>query len=233
MKLFSYDSKFSQILMKIGYSCCLNIMWFICCIPIVTIGASTTALYYVTLKLARDEETYIMSMFFRAFKENFKQSTILWLILMVFGGLLGTDAYILNHLRTTTTGATAVMWTLILALVIAAFLCYVIILVYVFPLVASVTNTNAAMLQNSFLIGIRYLFCTIVVVGIHVLMFVIIVRFFTPMIIFGEGLCALISSIFLSNVIQACSWDPNKTEEELTEGEEDEDGGDAEDGEEL
>ena len=221
MRFFSYDSKFSQLVLKISYSCMLNILWFITSIPIITIGASTTALYYASLKLVRGEDTFVVSMFFKAFKENFKQSTILWLILLVIGIILGGDGYILYHLRLTSTGTPAVLWTLVLALVIAAAIAYTIILMYVFPLVASVTNTNGAMIKNAFFIGTHYLFCTILVFAVHFAMFFIVVAVFTPLIIFGEGLCALISSYFLNNVIKACSYDPEDMEEETDAAEED------------
>lgn len=58
---------------KIVYSAYLNILWFICCLPIFTAGASTTALFYVSLKVAKNEEGNITRSFFRAFKENFKK----------------------------------------------------------------------------------------------------------------------------------------------------------------
>lgn len=218
MKFFSYDSKLSQLLLKLCYSCYLNLLWLICSLPIVTIGASTTALYYATLKLADDEHSYMARMFFRSFRENFRQSTIIWLIMLVVGILLGTDGYILYHLRASSTGTVAVMWTLLLALLIAAAIIYVIVLLYIFPLVARVTNSTVAMFKNAFFMGIRYLFCTILVFAIHVAMFVIVVRFYTPFIIFGEGLCALLSSYLLSNVIRACSYDPNKVDDDLQVG---------------
>ena len=215
MKFFSYESPFSQVLVKLCYGCYLNLLWFICSIPIVTLGASTTALYYVTLKIARDEEeTSVSRMFFRAFRENFRQSTVLWLILLAIGAFLAGDGYILYHLRASSAGTVAVMWTLILALVIAAAVLYTIILIYVFPLVASVSNTNLAMVKNSFFIGTRYLFCTILVFAIHFAMFFVVVAFFTPLIIFGEGLCAMVSSYLLSGVIRACSYDPNQTDDD-------------------
>ena len=56
MKFLSYDSKFSQVMLHFCNACWLNLLWFVCSIPIITIGASTTALYYVTLKIARGEE---------------------------------------------------------------------------------------------------------------------------------------------------------------------------------
>ena len=223
MKFLSYESPFSQILLKLCYSCYLNLLWFICSIPIVTLGASTTALYYVTLKIARDEEeTSVSRMFFRAFRENFRQSTVLWLILLAIGAFLVGDGYILYHLRASSAGTVAVMWTLILALVIAAAVIYTIVLIYVFPLVASVSNTNLAMVKNSFFIGTRYLFCTILVFAIHFAMFFVVVAFFTPLAIFGEGLCALLSSYLLSGVIRACSYDPSQKDETDGDGPDDE-----------
>ena len=211
--IFSYESKFSQLLIKLCYSCYLNLLWFVCSLPVFTIGASTTALYYVSLKIVREEETSLTRMFFKAFRENFRQSTILWLILLAVGLLLVGDGYILYHLRATSTGALAIMWTLLLALIIVAAIAYVIVLIYVFPLVASVTNTNREMLKNSFFIGTHYLFCSIMVFAIHLAMFYIVVNLFTPFLIFGQGLCALLSSYLLINVIRACSYDP-ATEEE-------------------
>ncbi len=214
MKFFSYDSKFSQIMLKFCYACWLNLLWALCSIPIVTVGASTTALYYVMLKLARGEEGNVTTMFFRSFKENFKQATVLWLILFAFGLFLGADGYVLAHLRKSTAGPLPVVFTLLLAVVIAAAVLYTIVLIYVFPLVASVKNTNLAMLKNSFLVGTRYLFVTILVFAIHFVIFFITVRFFTPLLIAGEGLCALLSSLLLWRVMDAVSYNPDAAPED-------------------
>ena len=174
------------MLMKLSCSCLLNILWFICSLPVFTIGASTTALYYASLKVIRDEESHAWTLFFRSFKENFKQATQLWLILLAAGLFLGADGYILYHLRKSSTGGMAVIWTLILALVIAASVLYVIELLYIFPLLASVHNTNAA----------------------HFAMFFAVVAVFTPLIIFGEGLCAMISAWILNSLLIAVSGTP-------------------------
>lgn len=208
MTIFSYESKFSQALIKLCYSCYLNLLWFLCSLPIFTIGASTTALYYVSLKIVQGEDSNLTRLFFRSFRQNFRQATTLWLILLAIGLLLAGDGYILHHLRTTTTGFPAVIWTLMFALVIVAAIAYAIVLMYVFPLTASVANTNWAMLKNSFFIGTHYLFCSIMVFAIHLAMFYIVVNLFTPFLIFGQGLCALLSSYLLINVIRACSYDP-------------------------
>ena len=208
MKFFSYESPFSQVLLKLAYACYLNLLWFVCSVPVFTIGASTTALYSVTLKIVREREGDLTRQFFKAFRENFRQATVLWLILLGIGLFLAGDGYILYHLFRTSQGAAAVLWTLVSALVIAASVAYAVVLLYVFPLTASVYNSNWAMLKNSFFIGTHYLFCTILTAAIHVAMFYVTVSLFTPMMIFGEGLCALMSSYLLSGVIRACSFDP-------------------------
>ncbi len=214
MKFFSYESKFSQLLLKLCYACYLNLLWMLCSLPIFTVGASTAALYYASLKILRGEESYAGRMFFRAFRENFKQATQLWLILLGVGLFLGADGYILHHLRQSAEGTMAVVWTLILALVIAAAIVYVIVLAYIFPLLASVSNTNRAMLKNSFLIGTHYLFATILVFAVHFAMFFVVVAWFTPLIVFGEGLCALISAWILNGILISVSGTPEDREQE-------------------
>ena len=208
MRLFSYDSKFSQIMLKLCYGCYLNLLWLVCSLPVFTAGAATAALYDVTLRIAREEEPPVTTRFFKAFLENFRQATTVWLILLGIGALLGADGYILYHLYKSTAGMVSVICTLGLALIIVAAIAYVIVLLYVFPLIASVKNTNFAMLKNALLIGIHYLFCTILVFAIDFAMFFAVVAVFTPLIVFGEGLCALLSSYLLGKVIRACSYDP-------------------------
>ena len=210
MNLFSYESRFSQVLLRLSISCWLNLLWFICSLPIVTIGASTTALYSVMLKVADDDDSRTTTRFFKAFKENFPQATRLWLLMLGVGIILGLDGYIVSHMQSHTGGMPAVLWTLNLALLICAGVVYTIILLYVFPLTASVINTDFNMIKNSFLIGIRYLFATILVAAIHFAMFYVAVALFTPILIFGEGLVALLSSNLLVNIIRLCSGEGDK-----------------------
>ena len=133
---------------------------------------------------------------------------------MGIGLFLGADGYILYHLRAASAGTAAIFWTLILALVIAVSVVYVIVLEYVFPLLASVSNTNRAMLKNSFLIGTHYLFATILVFAVHFAMFFAVVAVFTPLIVFGEGLCALLSAWVLNRILISVSGTPEDQEEE-------------------
>ena len=64
------DSGIMRVLSKICDIVCLNVLWLVCSLPIITIGASTTALYTVMLKLVKNEEGYIFKGFLHAFKLN-------------------------------------------------------------------------------------------------------------------------------------------------------------------
>lgn len=213
MNIFSYDSKFSQLFLKLSYACWLNMLWMICSLPVITIGASTTALYSVTLKIADERESNITRQFILAFRDNFKQATRMWILMLFAGILIGGDFYVVLHMRSMSSGTAAIMWTLNLALLIAIAIVYTVILVYIFPLIARFENTDKAMLKNSLLIGIHYLFCTIVVVAIHFMMFYAVVAIFTPLILFGEGLCALLSSYMLISVFRLISYRPEGDEQ--------------------
>ena len=71
-------------------------LWFMCCIPVFTIGAATTALYYTVNKSIKNDRGYASSEFFSAFKSNFKQSTVIWLIFLAIYALLGFDYYVMK-----------------------------------------------------------------------------------------------------------------------------------------
>ena len=94
----------------------------------------------------------------------------------------------------------SVVWTLGTAIYIIALATYAIILMYIFPLLAGFNNTIWAMFKNSLMIGMRFLLCTVLMSLVYFIMVVVAIRFFTPVIIFGEGLCALLCSYLLSNI---------------------------------
>lgn len=128
----------------------LNILWVICSLPIITIGASTTALYSMMLKIVVNEEGYIIRGFFDAFRRNFKQSTVVWMILAVIGILLGFDFTIV---RMASEGF-AKIGTVFMGGVV---LIYVIEIIFVFPLIALFANTTMSMLKNAILIPVSRL----------------------------------------------------------------------------
>ncbi len=193
--LLNPDSPAMRLLTRIGFSMFLNALWFLCCLPVVTIGASTTALYSVMQKIVRDEEDRLTRSFFRAFRDNFRQATVIWLILAAFGAFLGLDAYILLHLRFANA-----FWTVLTAVlaVLAAF--YVVELLYVFPLLARFENTTPVLMRNAIITGFHFLIVTVFVAAVHFAMGYLIIFVYTPLMFLGEGLCALISAWLMNGI---------------------------------
>lgn len=208
MKFLSYDSKFTQFLVKL-YNCCyLNLLWGVCSLPIVTVGAATAALYDVTMRMARGAEPSVTRHFFKAFRENFRQATILWLVMLGLGCLLAFDVAILYQIRGQ---GSSLLYMAGLAAVILGTVVYVLVLLYLFPLVASVHNSNFAMLRNALLLGIRYLPYSILLLMIHVGMLLAVLILFTPLMLLGAGGCALLGSYLLNRIIQSCASRPEST----------------------
>lgn len=112
----------------------LNLVTLVCCLPIVTAGAAFTAMHYVLLKIVRGEEGYVVKTFFRAFKENLLQGTILWIIMVVVYAALFVDWRIL---RMQGNEFPVFMNILLLAAVIIIYL----ISLYIFPILSRYQNT--------------------------------------------------------------------------------------------
>lgn len=194
--LLNPDNPVMQFITKIVYCVYLNILWFLCCLPVVTAGASTTALFYVTLKMVKNEEGNITKAFFHSFRENFKPATKIWLILLVLGAALVFDGYVFYHMRFENA-----LWTIGAAIFLVAAVAYAIILMYIFPLLSRFDNSIRAMFLNSIMLGMRFLLCTVLMAAIYFAMAFVVIRIFTPAVIFGEGLCAFLCSYLLSNIL--------------------------------
>lgn len=161
--IFSPDSKFIQAISRISDLVILNILFLITCVPLFTIGASLTALYTVSFKLGTDKEEGTVRPYLRAFRESFKQSTVLWLILALFGAAMIANT-LLAYSYSGVLGYTYLVF-------IGLFFLLLMIAAYVFPLVSQFWNDNTAVLKNALLLSIGYLPRTIVMVVLNVLPF--------------------------------------------------------------
>lgn len=88
---FNLNGGIMGFMSKVADVIVLSLLWFVCSIPIVTMGAATTALYYTAVKVIRRERSYIFRSFFSSFKENFMQGTFLWLLFLAVMSLLGIN----------------------------------------------------------------------------------------------------------------------------------------------
>lgn len=150
MKIFSLDGPVYRGLEKLFNLMLLHILWIVCSIPVFTIGASTTALFAVMLKLVKGEEGYIVKTFFRAFRDNFKKSTIIWLCFLA--AILWCVGMIVISLRTgdRLLKTFALAEAALLVLLTGA-------MQYVFAVQAYFENTVRNTIRNSFWLSLRFL----------------------------------------------------------------------------
>ena len=153
--LFSPDNPVIAFFIWLGRVWWLNILWLICSLPVVTIGASTTALIYSCMKLRKDEG-YPTGNFFKSFKENFRQSTAIWMIYMFVGALLVLGLMFYNNADIP--GA-KLFW----AIDIAVSIIYSISFLYVFAIQAKFVNKIKDTIKFSFLMAFANLKYTILI----------------------------------------------------------------------
>lgn len=194
MNIFSNDSLLGRFLLWTADIFILNILWLICCLPIVTIGASTTALYYSLMIRTRRDEGYIHKNFFKSFKSNFVQSTIIWCILSVIGIIIFIDFRVGLFLNTANN---SLIGKIILLSSIIITIPYIFVLMYIFPVQAKFINKITDNLKNSFLMAVGHLGYTFILILITLSFFLLtfISRAFIGVeILFGFGLYAYLTS---------------------------------------
>lgn len=151
-RFFSYDGGLMQTLSKLFDCICLAILWIICCVPIFTVGASTTALYYAYNKAIRQKRSYAFKEFFHGFKISFKQSTVVWLIVLLLYVVTIFDIMILRGVSGSVGFA-----KIVLAFILAMIVLVTMWVTYVFPYMARFENHTKAVLKNSAIIMIANL----------------------------------------------------------------------------
>lgn len=137
------NSRLMRFFTKIADLMILNLTFVISCLPVFTVGASWTALYYVALKMVKDRQSGIIKAFIASFKENFKQATLLWLGILALGALLLFDIRVVDGLEESAmTRAVRIIALLILLLLFM-------LLQYLFPLLARFKCTDKEALKNA------------------------------------------------------------------------------------
>ena len=167
-KFFNLDSPFVQFMNRVADLMWLNILFVICCIPVITIGDSITAMYYITLKMTRNEESYITKGFFKSFKQNFVQATVIWLIFLAGGGLLVLDYMIVSGRMGASVGSSNVI-SVLQVLLIVVLIFYIFTLTFVFPLLSKFDNSVKNTIKNAFIISVRHFPVTLACIAAWIL----------------------------------------------------------------
>jgi uncharacterized membrane protein YesL len=134
----------------------LNLLWLVCCLPIITIGASTVAAYRVSMRMIDSEEGYIVKSFFKAFRANFVQGTFLWLLNAAALYALYLDWQIVSK-----SSDPSIILILVSILSTVFIFC---VFIYSYPLTARYENTLKKMLENSLIMSVRYFVKTLILI---------------------------------------------------------------------
>ena len=158
-KFLNSDSGVMRALSKIFDMGFLTLIYLVFCIPIVTIGAATTSLYYVSAKVIRHNRSYVWREFWSSFKTNFVQSTIVWVITAILMVLLFFNFQIVNVSGEAKGGY-----------LIGAYLAILFILLciscYVYPIISRFGTRLSQILRLSLYCAFRHFLHTIVLLAI-------------------------------------------------------------------
>ena len=195
MNFFNPENKVMIFLSRITDYLILTFLWVLCSIPIFTIGASTTAMFYTSFKILDDEDSYITKCFFKSFKENFKQSTLLWLLAVAALAFLLLDFHFYSSLDEGTMR--------FIGLVVFGFLLvlFTITMLYLFPYVSRFYCTFKQSIKFSLLLGIRHLPTTILLIVVDAVI-VFACLYYLILFMFLPGFLCLANSFLLRRIFK-------------------------------
>ena len=191
MSLFDYDGIFMRVCNFISNSFLITILWIITSLPILTIGASTTAAYEVSFNFIRKNEGSMISQYFRSFKRNMKQTIptgIIILFLILNGIFFSLNPGLSNQMGT-------VFSTIYLVLMVELIL----IGIYVFPLLSKLKCDGLELLKVAFIMSHTNLLSSIMCLGLLISIVIVIVCW-PPLVLMGVGLYCLSSSFYINRL---------------------------------
>lgn len=158
-RFFTPNNPVMEFIAKIFDLVILNLIFIFSCVPIITIGASTSALSYVTLKMVRGEDPYIWRNFWKSFRQNFKQGTLVWIFSILIFIFLGMDFYIINSQNTSLFAVVRILLWIVCAVALSVFL-------YVFPVISHFVCTTKQALKNALLMTFGHLPYTLMMLAL-------------------------------------------------------------------
>lgn len=189
--LFNVENPVWVFMGKLVDMLILSGLWVICSLPVVTAGASTAALYYVTLKLADNEEGYTVRSFFRAFRENLIPGIPFGMGAIAVGIFLGCDIYMYSQMDGQM--GVVLLWSVIILTVLFAMTA-----VWLFPLTARCRTDWKHLLVMAFVMSVRNFGWTLLMIVSAVCLFAIGLFVTAPLLVIAIGGTAYIHSKILN-----------------------------------
>lgn len=148
MKFFSTEGGLYKFMTSLFNVLKVNMLWLLCSLPIVTIGAATIAAYDVMLRMVDDEEGYVVRQFWTAFKANLKRGIPLGIINLICIYITWLDFSLFEQLPDNP--------TILLIMGILSVIVFTLAFIYVYPLQARYENTILRSLENSVNIALKF-----------------------------------------------------------------------------
>jgi uncharacterized membrane protein YesL len=194
-RFFQLDNPVWKFIGNLADFFVLSVLWYLSCIPVVTLGCGTSAMYYVTLKMADNQEGYTIRSFLKAFRRDWKQCTLIWLIFLGGGLVITIDLY--WCLLQDSLVSRALFITFILVAII-----YLLCLTFIFPLVARCDNTIKRLLGMCFVISLKNFLPILSAIVVTMAFFMLGVFVFPPVLLVAPGLSAYLNSFLFQRVFE-------------------------------
>ena len=194
---FNLENPVFQLLAKVCDMLFVSIVYITLCLPIVTIGPASTALYYAVVKVIRRERGYIFKEFFRSFKLNFKRGAIVGILLTIAYAVLGFDLlYAWGLTEPDSSKGSLLMGAFIgIAFLVVSFS------VYVFPILSRFDMTVRQLFKAAVYMSMRHLHFTILMIAVNVAAVVIVIYFF-PFIFIAPATTVLVNSLMMEKIFK-------------------------------
>ena len=186
-KIFSYDSGVIQFLNKLVDCVIVTFLWILCCIPIITAGAATSALYYAVNKVIVNERSHIWREYWSAFGSNFKQATLAWIPCLIMFYILITSGII----------AFQQGWKILVVFYVVFGCFFLMWTLHLFPYIARFTNTTKQIMINCVYLLFRHILKSIGLFIVLALGIIVVFGFFWVAMLIVPALYMVMASFIL------------------------------------
>lgn len=194
-EIFGFEGGFTAACSRIFDLMILGFLWILCSLPIITIGASSAALYYATVKSVKNRNGYAVQEFFRSFRQNLVPGMVLWLIILAVSVILRLNIGILMAKTSGYVGLFFICLYAATAIYIGMAACYL------FPALSRFDMSPGWLLKLSLYMVVRYFLTTLALALVLVCMGAFAYRI--PILIFFiPGPVAFLFSEFLERVLK-------------------------------
>ena len=193
--LFNLDAPIWSWMSELADIVILTLLWWMCCIPIITIGASTTAFYYVMGKKVRKENAYVAKDFFKSFKQNFKQSIPLTVIMII--AVVSMSLYGLMTIEGLLLQIDSLKWIMPLTVIFSFEVINV--FTYLWAILSRFDMKTKVIVKTALVLTHKHLLTTIINTVIFIISGFLVLRFL-PIIVFIPGIIMTLNSFLMQNL---------------------------------